>query len=254
MGRRKRVTRKERILNELQEDNRNNKKNTLKDDFKLDWFKPLEKQQAIVDSMSMNDLTIVNAASGTGKSSTVIWKALIDYRYGRFKRVVLIKNPSEAGDDQIGYLSGDKDNKLESHMQSMQSIFHQFMSRNKLINDKANDNIVLDIPNYLLGKTIDNAVIIIEEAQTCSPNTLKLVCERAGKGSIVVVVGDSAQRYSVKKRPNGLKDLIKKVTHNDYSIPLPKYDNVGYIELTSEENMRSELSKFITEIYREDIA
>ena len=82
-----------------------------------------------------------------------------------------------------------------------------------------------------------------------SPNTVKLITERAGLGSIVVIVGDSRQRYSVKKREDGLNDIIQKVTKEEGGVRLSNYGNVGYIKMTSDNNMRSSLSKFITEIY-----
>lgn len=217
--------------------------------YELDWFTPVGQQHEIVESMDTKDLTIVDSPSGTGKSTTVLWKALTEYKAKNFEKIYLIKNPTEAGDDQIGYLTGDADNKISYHIEVMKGIFHQFISKEKLENDLKSGNIVITIPNFLLGTTIDNAIIILEESQTMSPNTVKLIAERAGQGSIVVVVGDSRQRYSVKKREDGLNDLIQKVTSTVDGVSESKFDSVGYIRMTSENNMRSELSKFITEIY-----
>ena len=218
----------------------------------LDWYKPNGRQCDIIDSIDRHDLTIVDAPSGTGKSSTVIYKAIQEYRRGAFRKIVLIKNPSESADDQIGYLSGSKSDKLTAHMQSMKKLFQQFMSNNKLENDLSNGNIVLDIPNYLLGATIDDSLVLIEEAQTMSPNILKLCMERAGKGTKVVVVGDSKQRYSAKKRDDGLADLIEKVTYDNYGARFSNSDFVGYVKMDSSHNMRSDLSKFITDLYDND--
>lgn len=218
-------------------------------DWKLDWYEPHGRQIDIIDSIDGNDLTIVNAPSGCGKSSTVIYKALQDYRQNIFRKVMLIKTPVEAGEDQIGFLTGDKTQKLDAHMSSMKKLFQQFMSNNKLENDISNNNIILEIPNYLLGSTIDDTLILIEEAQTISPTTLKLCMERAGKNTKVVVVGDSKQRYSAKKRDDGFKDLIDKVTYDNHGCRFSNYDNVGYVEMDSSHNMRSDLSRFITEIY-----
>lgn len=229
-----------------------NKKPTLDTHWSLDWFQPNEDQQLIVDSISKNELTLVEAPSGCGKSTTVLWKALNDYRSGVFSKVYLIKNPTEAGDDQLGFLSGDKSNKLEAHMKSMRTIFHQFMTKEKLENDISSGNIVLDIPNYLLGCTLDQSIIIIEEGQTCSPNTIKLVSERAGVGSKVVIVGDPKQGYSIKHRKNGLQDIVMRTTEDFNGYRVSKYPNtVGYIRLESNSNMRSDLSRFITEIYED---
>lgn len=217
--------------------------------FELDWFTPVGDQQKIVDSMEVNDLTIVDSPSGTGKSSTVLWKALSEYKYKAFDKIYLIKNPTEAGDDQIGFLPSSAEDKISVHMEAMKSIFYQFISKEKLENDIKAENIILTIPNFLLGRTIDRSIIILEEAQTMSPNTVKLICERAGQDSIVIVVGDSKQRYSVKKRDDGLNDLITRVTDTVNDITSSKYESVGYIKMTSDNNMRSSLSKFITEIY-----
>ena len=217
--------------------------------FNLDWFSPKGQQPDIVESMENNYLTIVDSPSGTGKSSTVLWKALSDYKNKLFDRVYLVKNPTEAGDDQIGFLPSTAEDKISVHMEAMKTIFYQFVPKEKLENDIKSGNIVLTIPNFLLGTTIDHSVIILEEAQTMSPNTVKLICERAGEGSIVVVVGDSKQRYSVKKREDGLNDLIRRVTESKEGTLISRFERVGYIKMNSDNNMRSELSKFITEIY-----
>lgn len=220
------------------------------DNYKLDWFVPELKQSDIIESINENDLTIVDSPSGTGKSTTVLWKALSEYKAKNFEKLYLIKNPTEAGDDQIGFLPSSAEDKISVHMEAMKSIFYQFISKEKLENDIKSGNIILTIPNFLLGVTLDNAFIIIEEAQTMSPNTIKLISERAGQNSIVVVVGDSRQRYSVRKREDGLNDLIKRVTdENEDGVRFAKYESTGYIKMTSENNMRSNLSRFITEIY-----
>lgn len=215
----------------------------------LDWYKPVGSQIDIIDAMDNKDLVIVNAPSGCGKSSTVLFKALLDYKERIYRNIVLIKNPTEAGTDMLGYLSGDKTSKLEAHMQAMKTLFYQFMDVAKLENDISNRNIILDIPNYLLGATINDSLIILEEAQTMTPDTIKLCAERAGIGSKVVVVGDSKQTYAARKREDGFKDLIERVTYLDYDVRLSKFPNVGYIEMESSNNMRSELSRFITELY-----
>jgi predicted ribonuclease YlaK len=224
-------------------------KEKFDNDFKLDWFTPEGDQHLIVEAMDTCELICVDAPSGCGKSTTVLWKALNDYKQRKYEKVLLIKTPTEAGTDQIGFLSGDKKSKLECHMESMKTIFLQFMSLGKLDNDIRNENIVLDIPNFLLGRTFDNTLILLEEAQTMSPATIKLCAERAGQGSKVVIIGDSRQRYSVKAREDGLADIINKVTKEDSGYRVPKFKNVGYIRMESNNNMRSSLSRFITEIY-----
>lgn len=230
------------------------KKPSFDQDWHLDWFVPVGKQQDIVDSMDINGLTAVVAETGCGKSTTVLWKALSDYRAGKYRQVWLVKNPTEVGDDLLGLLSGDKNTKLTSHIESMKTIFLQFMSKNKLENDLSNGNIRIDIPNYLLGMTIDHSVIIMEEAQLMSPATIKLVSERAGEGSIVVVLGDPKQTYGIKKREDGLSDLVKRITQEIEGELVSKYpERVGYIRMKSDHNMRSDLSAFISDLYDKEV-
>lgn len=219
-------------------------------DYKLDWFIPTQDQSKIVESMQTNLVTVVQAPSGCGKSATAMWAALKEYRVDATKKILLVKNPTEVGDDALGFLKGDEQEKLGPHVESMKTIFAQFMGKNKLENDLSSGNIKIGIPNFYLGQTLDNTIILIEEAQTMSPPTLKLMMERAGTNSKVVVLGDSKQTYSIKKRPNGLADLINRITYDNHGIRLPNVNMpVGYIEMDSNNNKRSDLSKWVTDLY-----
>lgn len=219
-------------------------------DLKLDWFNPEGDQNLIIESMQNNLLTCVDGPSGTGKTSTVVWKALQWVKDGTFQRIFFIKNPTEAGDDQIGYLKGEAEDKLKAHFHETRRIFLNFLSKGKLETDESSGKIEMTIPNFLLGATLDNAIIIIDEGQTMSPDTIKLLVERCGSNSIVVVLGDSRQRYSVKKREDGFADLISKITAEDEEGKRVSTESImGYVKLTTEDNKRSELSKRITELY-----
>ena len=219
------------------------------DDYRLDEFSPTESQEEIVYSMVWNDLTIVNGPAGTGKTTTALWKALQMLKAGDFRKLIFLKNPTEVGDDQIGFLSGDKKDKLTAHYNSTKRIFHQFMSPNKLEADIASGKIEMDIPNYALGATWDNTIILIDEVQLMSPSTIKLLLERTGYNSRVVVMGDVKQTYAVKKRENGLADLVDRVAPYYGDERTPAVDFIGYVELSTGDNQRSRLSQFITEVY-----
>lgn len=236
-----RVNRGEKLLAEDQR--------TQREVYDLKWFKPVLSQPLIVQSMEERDLTIVDSPSGTGKTSTVLWKALSELQSGYYSHIVLIKTPTEVGTDQIGFLPNSAEDKISVHMEAMKSIFLDFMSQGKLDTDIKNGKIILTIPNFVLGKTFYDSLIILEEAQTMNPETIKLLAERCGAGSRVVVVGDSKQRYSVKKREDGFRDLINRVTGDYHGQRESKFDNVGYIRMETNNNMRSSLSRFITEIY-----
>lgn len=220
------------------------------DDYTLDNFTPVGVQEDIVRSMVWNDLTIVNGPAGTGKTSTALWKALGMLKSGDFRKLIFLKNPTEVGDDQIGFLSGDKTDKLAAHYESTKRIFHQFMKANKLEADIASGKIELNIPNYALGATWDDSIILVDEVQLMSPDTVKLLLERTGMNSRIVVIGDIRQTYAIKKRANGLQDLTDRVAPLDEDGERHTVaDFIGYVELQTIDNQRSRLSQFITEIY-----
>ncbi|WNL63272.1 hypothetical protein [Citrobacter phage Tr1] len=222
------------------------------DDYTLDDFTPIGDQEDIVRSMVWNDLTIINGPAGTGKTSTALWKALQMLKAGDFRKLIFLKNPTEVGDDQIGFLSGDKTDKLAAHYESTKRIFHQFMKAQKLEADIASGKIELNIPNYALGATWDNSIILVDEVQLMSPDTIKLLLERTGMNSRIVVIGDIRQTYAIKRRANGLKDLVDRVVPFDEEGEerVPVVDFIGYVELQTSDNQRSRLSQFITEVYQ----
>lgn len=243
-------SRRQKFVDEEQKASRYAAKAVGNDDYKLDEFSPIGNQQDIVHSMVWNDLTIVNAPAGTGKTTTALWKALQMLKAGDFRKLIFLKNPTEVGDDQIGFLSGDKTDKLAAHYESTKRIFQQFMTSGKLESDISSGKIELNIPNYALGATWDNSIILIDEAQLMSPSTVKLLLERAGINTRIVLMGDVRQTYAIKKRSNGLQDLLDRVApENSIGDREPVADFIGYVEMTSADNQRSRLSQFITEVY-----
>ena len=216
--------------------------------YSLDWFKPQGRQQDIVDAIDQYDWVGVQAPSGCGKTTTVVWKALSLLGKG-YRKIVFVKNPTEAGDDQIGFLTGNETSKLEPHFDSMRGVFLDFMNKGKLESDEKNGNIQFKIPNFLLGATISDAVVILDECQTYSPNTLKLLMERVDDSCKLIILGDKHQKYSVKKRDDGFTDLLNRVTHTDEKGRYSTEPLFKYVEMTTNENRRGAISKRVTELY-----
>lgn len=218
--------------------------------FNLDWFQPTELQKEIQMSYWSNDLTVVQGSSGTGKSTTVIHAALQDIKDRRYRQLVFVKTPAELGDDKIGFLSGSADEKLERHFQSMRTIFHSFMTVEKLKMEEAHKVIRFDIPNFIAGETLDNTIFIIDEGQLISDNTMKLLVERAGINTKVVILGDKAQTYAKDYRTDGLSRFIDMITEVDEDgVRHSVEPTMGYVELKAGDNMRSALSKRVVELY-----
>jgi phosphate starvation-inducible protein PhoH len=215
-------------------------------DFNLSWFKPTPTQQQIVRSIQYNLLTAVQASSGCGKSTTAIWTALKLLKEGQCKNIVFVKSAAEYGDDQIGFLTGDSNQKLQAHFEVMRSIFHDFMSPTKLEYEEKRKRITFTVPNFIAGKTFYDSIIIIDEAQTLSPMTMKMLLERASDTSKFVVLGDKKQTYANRKRIDGFTDFVSKIVDKN-GCCLEEDMNVIY--MTSDDNMRGKLSKRVLEIY-----
>ena len=214
------------------------------------WFKPTEKQLDLITSLKSNPLTLCDSSSGTGKSTTVIYHALKALDAGHYRQIVFIKTPNESSDDAIGFLPNSADDKISVHMEATRSVFRDFMSKSKLELEEKRERIVLTIPNFIQGRTLTNCFVIIDEAQSISPNILKLLLERCGEGSTYAVLGDKFQCYSFKKRDNGLRYLIDRVTELDeQGVRVSKEPLIGYVEMTAKDNMRSELSRRVVEIF-----
>jgi phosphate starvation-inducible protein PhoH len=221
-------------------------------DWNLGWFEPKGLQNEIVESIGKNVFTIVDAPSGCGKTSTALWKALMDLKDGNYNQLVFAKNPTEVGDDKIGFLSGNEQDKLQAHYETTKLIFQNFMSPEKLEND-IKHKIRLTIPNFLLGATFDNCIVILDEAQVMSPDTMKLLLERCGLNTKYVILGDSGQRYSISKRQDGFKDLIERTTVEHQCIRISTHPGMfGYVKMSRHDNQRSDGSKFINKLYGED--
>ena len=219
--------------------------------YNLDWFEPTPIQEEIVESYLFNDLTVVKGSSGTGKTTTAIYMALQDLSNGLVDKIIFCKTPAELGDDKIGFTPGDKKEKLEPHFNTMRGVFHSFMTKEKLVMEEAHGHIEMTIPNFMVGATLDDCIFVVDEGQLLSQGTMKLVLERAGKNCKVVLLGDSAQRYAKDKRNDGFGDFVNRVTKEDEETGelVSKVGRIGYVEMKAADNMRSELSRTIVELY-----
>jgi hypothetical protein len=187
-----------------------------------------------------------------GKTSTALHVALTELKYNNYRQLIFIKNPAEVGDDRIGFLSGSEQDKLEAHYATTKRIFSEFMSPQKLENDIGSGKIRLEIPNFVLGATFDNAIVILDESQVMSDNTIKLLLERCGVNTKYVILGDSKQKYAISDRVDGFKGLIERVTEECQGERESISGIVSYVRMNYEENRRSEGSKFITALYEEN--
>lgn len=209
-----------------------------------------DKQKELYDVIDNNIITFVSGPAGSSKSFTALYYAVENYLKNPSDRILITRTPMEAGTDKIGFLPNSLQEKVEPHFSSSRIILETLLSKNKVESD-LEKRIEFKIPNYVLGATIDSAVWLIDEAQCLSPLTLKLLLERIGKYTKVIVAGDPTQLYTTDKNRNGLTDAINRFfTVAEDGSRKSNYSGIGYFEFTEDDIVRSDIVKSVVKAYR----
>ena len=219
-------------------------KNGMKD------FVPTASQKELANKIREHTIVFVNSEAGTGKSSAVLHYFCKEYLLDPSKQIVIIRTPVEAGGDKIGFLPNSEAEKLAVHFSSARVLLEQFLGKNRVEAD-FEKRIFFKAPNFMLGSTLSNSLILIDEAQQLQPIILKLLLERTGKYSKVVVAGCSSQIYTTDKSRNALADAEKQFFTFDGDFVEAKYPNIAYHEFDIDECHRDDVVKDVIRAYRE---
>ena len=220
----------------------------------LNQFEVSTAQKVFQNVIRGNVLIFAEGPAGTGKSMAVLHYFVQQYLQDKTKKIVVIKTPVEsAGKDKVGFLPSDLAAKIEPHFASTKKILSDIMGHDKVDCDIGN-RIEFAIPNFILGATLDNSLIFIDEAQMMEPLILKLLLERIGKNSICVVAGDSTQIYSHDTNRNALKDSLPRFFEMEefdgkLHVRQPKYKDIGYFKFTVDDVQRSDIVKTVIRAY-----
>lgn len=214
----------------------------------LNNFTPTVRQMEAISVGRKNIISFITGPAGTGKTSAFLWDFCKEYLRDNTKKIVVVRAPMEAGQlDKIGFLPNSLEEKTAPHFESTKEILYGFLGKNKVECD-IGKRIQLLIPNYMIGRTIDNALVLVDEAQVLQPMILKLILERTGVNSRVIVTGDPSQLYTgtqEAKLRNGLSDAIKKFTVDGK----PRFDNIGFYKFNVDDVMRSDIVKTVIRAY-----
>lgn len=216
-----------------------------------------EAQKELNKKINDNTITFVEAPAGTGKTLAALYYAVENYLTNH-DDIVILRTPVEAGSDKIGFLPAGLDDKLEPHFSSTKAILETLLNKGK-VEAELNKKIFFKIPNYCLGCTFSRSIVIIDEAQELSPLILKLLLERIGEFTKVIICGDPTQVYSHSTNRNGLTSAMKRFFETDASNNLvrnsedhnlvPLYDNICYHRFDIEDVVRSEIVKTVLHAY-----
>ena len=167
--------------------------------------------------------------------------AVTAFRNEEVSRIILTRPAIEAG-EKLGFLPGDMQSKVDPYLRPLYDALYQIMGADSFQKNMEKGLIEVAPLAYMRGRTLDNAFIILDEAQNTTPAQMKMFLTRIGFGSKVIVTGDATQKDLPKDTVSGL-DMAMKV--------LSKIDEIGFCQLTSKDVVRHPLVQKIVLAYEE---
>ncbi len=196
-------------------------------------------QRVYVKAMRDFDMVIGFGPAGTGKSFLAVAFALAELQSGRYSKIVLTRPIVEAG-EKLGFLPGDFFEKVHPYLRPLYDAFFTIVGpeRFRLLRD---DEVIEIVPlAYMRGRTLENAVIILDEAQNTTPEQMKMFLTRMGKNSKVIINGDLTQIDLENKKRSGLQKVEQ---------ILKGIEGIAFVRFSGEDIVRHTLVQKVLEAY-----
>ncbi|MCK6649788.1 MAG: PhoH family protein, partial [Bacteroidia bacterium] len=198
-----------------------------------------ENQRKIVSSISKNDMIFAIGPAGTGKTYTAVALAVRALKNKEVKKIILTRPAVEAGEN-LGFLPGDLKEKLDPYLQPLYDALYDMIAPEKLAYYIENRVIQIAPLAFMRGRTLDNAFVILDEAQNATEAQLKMFLTRMGASAKFIITGDVTQVDLPKNQPSGLPQAIKL---------LKGVNGIAVIELDGTDVIRHKLVRKIVELY-----
>ena len=196
-------------------------------------------QKAYVDAIRKNMIVFGLGPAGTGKTYLAMAMAITAFRNDEVGRIILTRPAVEAG-ERLGFLPGDLKDKLDPYLQPLYDALGDMIPPKRLQEFIEEGTIQIAPLAYMRGRTLDNAYIILDEAQNTTPAQMKMFLTRIGFGSKAVITGDATQKDLAPGSKSGL-DVALRV--------LKKVEEIGICKLTSKDVVRHPLVQKIVQAY-----
>lgn len=198
-------------------------------------------QKQYVDAIRKNMITFGIGPAGTGKTYLAMAMAITAFKNEEVSRIILTRPAIEAG-EKLGFLPGDLQSKIDPYLRPLYDALYQIMGADAFIKNSEKGLIEVAPLAYMRGRTLDNAYIILDEAQNTTPSQMKMFLTRIGFGSKVVITGDRTQKDLPKDQVSGLDTAMK---------ILGKIEGIQFCTLTSHDVVRHPLVQKIVKAYEE---
>ena len=198
-------------------------------------------QKQYVDAIRKNMIVFGMGPAGTGKTYLAMAVAITAFKANEVERIILTRPAIEAG-EKLGFMPGDLQSKIDPYLRPLYDALYQIMGAESFQKNMEKGLIEVAPLAYMRGRTLDNAFIILDEAQNTTQAQMKMFLTRIGFGSKVVVTGDSTQKDLAFDVKSGL-EVAEKV--------LNKVEGISFCKLTSRDVVRHPLVQKIVTAYEE---
>ncbi|MEO5603040.1 MAG: PhoH family protein [Cyclobacteriaceae bacterium] len=196
-------------------------------------------QQRLVDEVEANDLVFALGPAGTGKTYISVAMAVQALKNKYVKKIIISRPAVEAGEN-LGFLPGDLKEKIDPYLRPIYDALNDMIPFEKLSYYMEREIIEIAPLAYMRGRTLNNAFILLDEAQNTTPMQMKMFMTRMGPESKMIITGDPTQIDLPTNQKSGLKEAIR---------ILRDVKGIGFVELTDKDVIRHKLVRDIIEAY-----
>ena len=196
-------------------------------------------QAAYMQAMHLNHMVFGIGPAGTGKTYLAVAMAAAMLESGQVERIILSRPAVEAG-ERIGFLPGEMKEKMDPYLRPLYDALHDTMAPEKVVKKIASEEIEIAPLAFMRGRTLNNAFIILDEAQNTTTMQMLMFLTRLGEGSRMVITGDPSQTDLPNHQKSGLSEAME---------ILAPLDDIAFIKFTDKDVVRHNLVSKIIRAY-----